>query len=80
MKLKDKITKYIFNNSNKIKINSKDIKKNDIFLALKGKKYHGNKFISDAFKFGAKYCITDKKYTDYKKKEKILFVEMIFMN
>ena len=78
MKLNDKITKYIFNNSNKIKINSKDIKKNDIFLALKGKKYHGNKFISDAFKFGAKYCITDKKYTEYKKKENILFVENIY--
>ena len=66
MIFKDKITKYILNNSNKIKINSKDIKKNDIFLALKGKKYHGNKFIGDAFKFGAKYCITDKKYAEYK--------------
>ena len=69
MKLNDKIKKYIFNNSNKIKINSKDIKKNDIFLALKGKKYHGNKFINDAFKFGAKYCITDKKYKSLKKKK-----------
>ena len=78
MKLNDKITNYIFNNSNKIKINSKDIKKNDIFLALKGKKYHGNKFIGDAFKFGAKYCITDQKYTESKKKENILFVENIF--
>ena len=78
MKLNDKITRYIFNNSNKIKINSKDIKKNDIFLALKGKKYHGNRFISDAFESGAKYCITDKKYTDYKKKENILFVENIY--
>ena len=78
MKLNDKITKYIFNNSNKIKINSKDIKKNDIFLALNGKKYHGNKFLVDAFKFGAKYCITDKKYTKFKKKENILFVENIY--
>ena len=40
MDLNDKIKKYIFNNSNKIKINSKDIKKNDIFLALNGKKQH----------------------------------------
>ena len=77
MILKDKITNYILNNSNKIKINSKDIKKNDIFLALKGKKYHGNKFIGDAFKFGAKYCITDKKYLLYKNKN-ILFVENIY--
>ena len=78
MKLNDKITKYIFNNSNKIKINSKDIKKNDIFLALKGKKSHGNKFIGDAFEFGARYCITDKKYTTPKEKENILFVDNIY--
>ena len=78
MKLNDKIKKYIFNNSNKIKINSKDIKKGDIFLALNGKKYHGNKFLIDALKFGAKYCITDKKYTKFKKKENILFVENIY--
>jgi len=71
MDLSDKIKKYIFNNSNKIKINSKDIKKNDIFLALNGKKYHGNKFLFDAFKFGAKYCITDKKYKNSKKKKRI---------
>jgi len=78
MKLNDKITRYIFNNSNKIKINSKDIKKNDIFIALKGAKYHGNNFIDDAFKFGAKYCITDKKYSESKKKENILFVKNIY--
>ena len=51
MELNDKIKKYIFNNSNKIKINSKDIKKDDIFLALNGKKYHGNKFLVDAFNY-----------------------------
>ena len=54
----------------KARINSREIKKDDIFLALNGKKYHGNKFLVDAFKFGAKYCITDKKYTELKKKEK----------
>ena len=78
MKLKNKINNYIFKNSNKIKINSKDIKKNDIFLALKGKKYHGNKFIGNAFELGARYCITDKKYIDPKKKENILFVKNIY--
>ena len=79
MKLKNKLTNYIFNNSNKIKIHSKDIKKNDIFLALRGKKYHGNKFIGDAFNLGAKYCITDKKITNSKEKDKILFVENIYL-
>ena len=58
MDLNNKIKKYIFNNSNKIKINSKDIKKNDIFLALNGKKYHGNKFLFDAFKFSFMYFCT----------------------
>ena len=31
------------------RINSKEIKKNDIFFAIKGKKNDGNKFISEAF-------------------------------
>ena len=78
MELRDKIKKYIFNNSNKIKINSKDIKKDDIFIALNGKKYHGNKFLADAYKFGAKYCITDKKNKEFKKKENILFVDDVY--
>ena len=34
----------------KARINSKEIKKNDIFFAIKGKKNDGNKFISEAFK------------------------------
>ena len=62
MILLEAIQKYIIKSENKLKISSKDIKKNDIFIALKGKKFHGNKFIDDAFKAGAKYCITDKKY------------------
>ncbi len=76
MNLDDQIKQYIISNSNKIKINSKDIKKNDIFIALKGKKFHGNKFIDDAFKAGAKYCITDKKYNRTNKR--ILFLENTF--
>ena len=77
MNLNDKISKYIINNSNRIKINSKDIKKNDIFIALKGTKYHGNKFINDAFIAGAKYCITDKKYNYKYKKENILYIDSV---
>ncbi len=42
-----------------IKTNSKDVKKNDLFIALKGKKYDGNIFIEEALKKGA-ICITDK--------------------
>ena len=32
-----------------ISINSKTIKKDDVFFAIKGKKVNGNKFISEAF-------------------------------
>ena len=78
MNLNEKISKYIILHSNKIKINSKDIKKNDIFIALKGQKYHGNKFINDAFFAGAKYCITDKKYNQLNTNKNILFVENTF--
>ena len=42
------------------KINSKDIKKGDIFVALKGNKFHGNRFIEDALNNKAKKIITDK--------------------
>jgi len=78
MKQSEKISKYIINSSNKIKINSKDIKKNDIFISLKGKKYHGNKFIDNAFAAGAKYCVTDKEYESSNKNENLLFVSNIF--
>ena len=78
MTLNEKISKYIIINQNKIKINSKDVKKNDVFIALKGKKYHGNKFIEDAFEAGAKYCITDKEYSKLSIKKNVLYLNNIF--
>ena len=39
------IENYIINNENKLKINSNEITNGDIFLALQGNNYHGNKFI-----------------------------------
>ena len=44
---------------NKASINSKDIKKNDIFFALKGKNNDGNKYISEAINKGASIIISD---------------------
>ena len=38
---------------NKASINSKDIKKNDIFFAIKGKNNDGNSFIFEAITNGA---------------------------
>ncbi len=45
---------------NKASINSKDIKKNDIFFAIKGKKHNGNKFLSDAIKKDSSLVITNR--------------------
>ena len=56
-----KLTEYLINNFNKIKIHSNNINKGDVFLALAGINNHGNDFIEDAIKNGAKYIITDRK-------------------
>ena len=77
MVLLESVKKYIISSKNKVKINSKDIKKNDVFLALKGSNIHGSKFINDALNAGAKYCITDKETKISKKSKKILLVENI---
>ena len=42
-------------------INSKIIKRNDIFFAIKGKKFDGNNFISEAFKRKSSLAIVNKK-------------------
>ena len=44
-----------------IAFNSLKVKKNDIFFAIKGKKFDGNNFISQAIKKGAKVIISQKK-------------------
>src|SRR5210317_908206 len=44
----------------KARINSKEIKKNDIFFAIKGKKNDGNKFISEAFQKKASIAVVNK--------------------
>ena len=47
-------------NFNKACIDSKQIKKNDIFFAIKGKRNDGNKFIDQAFRKKASLCIVNK--------------------
>ena len=54
--------KYFFSKINKASIDSKKIKKNDIFFGLKGKNLDGNKFALAANKKGAAFSIVDKKY------------------
>jgi MurE/MurF fusion protein len=47
-------------NLRKAKINSKEIKKDDIFFAIKGRKNDGNKFINEAFVKKASLAIVNK--------------------
>ncbi len=47
---------------NKASINSKNIKKNNIFIGIKGKKIDGNKFANEALNKGASIAIIDKNY------------------
>ena len=49
-----------------ISFNSYQIKKNNIFFAIKGNKIDGNDFISSAISNGAKIIITEKKLMDLK--------------
>ena len=52
--------------------NSKNIKKGDIFFALKGKNFDGNKYANEAIKNGASLAIVDRYYDkSYEKKIKV---------
>ncbi len=77
MILLERIQNYIINSSNKLKISSKEIKKNDVFIALEGSHNHGNEYMHDAIKAGAKYCITDKKLENFNSDTKVLLVENV---
>ena len=56
-----------------ISINSKTIKKNDIFFAIKGERLDGNQFVSDAIKKKASLAIVNKinKNCSYSKQVKV---------
>ena len=62
-----------------ISINSKTLKKNNLFLPLKGKNYDGHQFISEAFKRGASLSLSNienyKKFKLQKYKKKIILVQ-----
>ncbi len=51
-----------------ISIDSREVKKGNLFLTIKGKKNHGEKFISKALKRGARHIITSKKIKKFKNK------------
>ena len=55
-----------------IAFDSSKVRKNDIFFAIKGKKFDGNNYIDSAIKKGAKIIISEKKII--KKKRNILYL------
>tara|TARA_B100001173_G_scaffold309802_1_gene322949 strand:+ start:1418 stop:4261 length:2844 start_codon:yes stop_codon:yes gene_type:complete len=57
------------------KINSNEVKKNDIFFGIKGKKVNGSKFSKDALKKGASITIVDKHFE--KKNKKIIRIQNV---
>ncbi len=78
MKLKNffKNLKKEFNNKSfkGFEFNSKKIKKNYIFFAIKGNKFNGNNFINDAIKKGASVVVSNKFKTGIKKK--IIYIKV----
>ena len=53
------------------RINSGEVKKNDIFFAIKGKKNDGNKFVRQSFKKKASLAIVNRIQSDLNKKRQI---------
>jgi UDP-N-acetylmuramoyl-tripeptide--D-alanyl-D-alanine ligase len=49
----------LFYNSSGVSIDTRSIKKDCIFIALKGPNFNGSDFIASALANGAKYCITE---------------------
>ena len=56
-----------------IRFNSKECKLNDIFFAIRGNNYDGNKYIYDAINNGAKIIVSSSK-SQISYKKKVLFI------
>lgn len=73
----DKLINTKVNNNHKInslKTNSKNVKSNDIFYAIKGSISDGNKYIKDAIKLGAKTIISEEAFNDANNYQEINFI------
>jgi len=58
----DLLIKCTYREFNKISIDTRTINDQDIFLAIRGENFDGNKYIFDAIKKGVKLCIIDRNY------------------
>ena len=61
-------------------VDSRMVKKDNLFLTIKGKKNDGSKFIFEAIKRGAKYIVSSKVIKKYKKKTINVKNEIKFLN
>ena len=68
------------NNFEGLAIDSRMIKKNNLFLTIKGKNNDGRKFIPEALKKGAKYIVSSKVIKKYKNKTIKVKNEILFLN
>ncbi len=58
-----------------IETDTRKIKRNDIFFALKGPNFNGNHYATEALHSGAAYCVCDEKLHD--ENDKIIYVENV---
>jgi len=64
-----------------VSINSKQVKKNNLFVAIKGKNYDGHIFAREALKKKANYCVVQKKINNIDEKKLIKYPNTInFLN
>ena len=68
--IKQKYKNHFFSGIN---FNSKKVKKNNIFFAIKGNKIDGSRYINEAIKNGAKTIISEKNFQG--KKDKVLYLK-----
>jgi murE/murF fusion protein len=74
------IKKRKFHEFNNFITDSRKVKKNSLFLAIKGKKNDGNKFVSEAIKRGANLVVSSKINKKYKNKIFKVNNEIAFLN
>ena len=65
----------IFLGSNSVSTDTRKVNKNDLFFALKGDTFNGNKFAKDALEKGASYAVIDEEA--YKTSEQCILVDNV---
>ncbi len=75
-----KINRIVVKEFHGLSIDTRTLKKNNIFLTIKGRHHDGVKFISQALKKGAKYIVSSKKIKKHKDKVIKVDNEISFLN